>query len=203
MAPELNKMNLGISERLQRFSESIQEALSLIFSGFHKAQKKDLDKADGILQASHALLDELQSQVSVDPSIKAEDIAVTISIINNYKKVLFNLEKISFHTMHKNREGILFTEKAVTELEELFRGLNGLLSHMNDVVKTQNPVLIDYILREKRKLKKLARDFSLEHQERLIKGVCMAQSSSTYLYIVEALEDILWHLQAIVDELKK
>lgn len=203
MTPEPNNLNQETSHNLQSFTELIQEALSLIFDGFYKAQMKHLEKANEKLKTAHSLLDKLQKQTASNQSLKPEEIATATAIISNYQKIAFNLEKINSHTRNKNLEGILFTEKAVTELEELFRGVNNLFTHMNDVVITRNPVLIDYILREKRNHKKMARDFAMEHEERLIKGVCLAHSSSIYLYILDALEDILWHLQAIVEELKK
>jgi len=202
MTSELNNHNLEVSQHLQQFTELIQESLSLIFDGFYKAQLQHLDQANAKLKRGHSLLEEIQNKTTTNSSLQAEEIASIVSILSNYQKIAFNLEKIGDHTGNKNREGILFTEKAVTELEELFRGVNNLFTHMNDVVKTRNPVLIDYILREKRKLKTLARDFATEHEDRLIKGVCMAHSSSIYLYILDSLEDILWHLQAVVEKLK-
>ncbi len=202
MTSELNNHNLEVSQNLQRFTELIQESLSLIFDGFYKVQLQYLDQANEKLKKGHSLLEGIQKRASASSELQAEDIADIASIISNYQKIAFNLEKIGEHTRNKNREGILFTEKAVTELEELFRGVNNLLTHMNDVINTRNPVLIDYILREKRNLKKMARDFATEHEDRLIKGVCMAHSSSIYLYILDGLQDILWHLQAVVEKLK-
>ncbi len=203
MTPDPDKTNLDISQNLQRFTALIQSALSLIFDGFYKAHTKYLDKADEKLSRAHSLLDDLQKQTASSPAVQPEVVASATAIISNYHKIAFNLEKISQHTRNKSRDGILFTEKAVTELEEIFRGLDNLLAHLNDVVMTKNAVLIDYILREKQSLKKLACDFALEHEERLIKGICLAQSSSVYLQILDALEDILWHLQTVVEELKK
>ncbi len=203
MAADLSNLNLELAQNMESLTEQIQEVLSLIFKGFYKGQLKFIEEAKQKTKEIDTLLGKVQKFVTTDPSLKTEEIASAASILSNYQKIVFDLEKLSQQTETKNKEGILFTEKAVTELEELFRGIRNLFLHLNDIVLTRNAVLVDYVLKEKKRYKQLARQFAVEHEERLIKGICLARSSSIYLYMMDALEDILWHLQAIIDELKE
>ncbi len=200
---KLNNLNLEVANNMENLNENIQEIFSLIFNGFYKGNSQNLEQADQKIRGNHKLLDQVQEYISTDSSFQPDDVATAATIISHYQKILFDLEKISTYTNTKNKEGILFTEKAVTELDEMFRGIKNFFTHLNDIILTGNPVLIDYLLKEKTRYKQLAKQFTVEHEDRLIKGICLARSSSLYLYLMDAFEDILWHIQAIVNQLKE
>ncbi len=202
MSQNLKDLNIELAKKIESITEHLQEGLKLLFQGFYKANPKYLGEVQKKTDEIESLVAEVQKIVSDDPSYKTEEIAAAASIMSHYQKINFDLQKLSSSVDSKNKDGVLFTEKAVTELEEIFRGVGDLFVHLNDILLTRNAVLVDHILTEKKKYKQLSRQFSLEHQDRLIKGLCLPHSSSLYLAILESLEDILWHLQAIVEEMK-
>ncbi len=203
MEHDLSRADLILAQDLKEVTGVMKDALSLIFDGFYRAQVQYMEEAEEKTKSIEQKLAELQRALSERSSLEAEEIAAAAAIISHYQKITFDLQKLSEHTRKKNKEGILFTEKAVMELEELFRGIGNLFVHLNDLILTRNAVLVDHVLSEKRKYSRLVRQFAQEHEERLIKGVCLAQSSSLYLNMLDALEDILWHFQAMAEELKK
>lgn len=202
MGQKLKDLNIELAQRIESITEHLQEGLKILFQGFYRANPKYLEEVEKKTGNIKSLTEEVQKMVADDPSYKAEEIAAAASIMSHYQKINFDLQKLNSSVSSKNKEGILFTEKAVTELEEIFRGVGNLLTHLNDILLTRNAVLVDHVLNEKKKYKQLSRQFALEHQDRLIKGLCLPRSSSLYLTILESLEDILWHLQAIVEEIK-
>ncbi|MDO9535187.1 MAG: hypothetical protein Q7J85_07625 [Bacillota bacterium] len=202
MSPSIENLNLEMAKNLQSLTELIQEALSLAFKGFLTSDNQHLKEGENKTQKTYKHLKELQKLISSDSSLSGEDIASAAIILSHYHKISFDLEKLLSLIENKNIEGILFTEKGKTELDEIFRGIKNLFSHLNDVILTRNVVLIDHILKEKKNYNQLSRKFAQEHEDRLVKGICMAHTSSLYLNILDVLNDILWHLQAIVVELK-
>lgn len=202
MEHELNKTDMELANDLKETTSVMKDALSLIFDGFYRAQLQYIEEGEQKIKLIQNKLAELQKNISDNTHLETDEIASAATVLSHYQKIVFDLHKLSEHTRNKNKEGILFTEKAVLELEELFRGIGNLFVHLNDLILTRNAVLVDHVLSEKKKYSQLARRFAQEHEERLIKGICLAQSSSLYLYMLDALEDILWHFQAMAEELK-
>jgi len=198
----IEDLNLEMAKNLQNLTELIQEALALAFKGFLKSDNQDLKEGENKTRKTYEHLKELQNLISSDSSLSGEDIASAAIILSHYHKISFDLEKLLSLILNKNDQRILFTEKGKAELNEIFRGIQGLFSHLNDVILTRNVVLIDHILKEKEIYNQLSRNFAKEHEDRLVKGICIANTSSLYLNLLDVLNDILWHLQAIVIALK-
>ncbi len=132
-----------------------------------------------------------------------DNYSLLVVVFSNLEKINFDLRKLLSFTNSKIKEGTHFTVKATEELRLLFTEINQLFPHLYDAIITENPVLTDFLLNKVKELDKKSRQFSTEHEERLIKGVCLTKSSSVYLYILDSLQDLLWHFKAIVRELPK
>lgn len=202
MALPLSKTDPELAGNLQSLTKCLKEVLELNWKGFYQARSYFLKEAGQKIGEIYRILGNLRKGISGNPSLKAPEIASVATILSHYQKIAFNLERINTYTRTKNKEGFLFTEKAVTELEEFFRGGSNLFTRLNEIIPTGDAVMVEHILKEGEKYERLAGEFSLEHEDRLIKGACLARSSSLYLHLLFTLEDIFWHLGSIVKELK-
>ncbi len=89
---------------------------------------------------------------------------------------------------------ILFSEKALNEIKELFTAMQAQLQDTKDYALTKNPNLKDNIKAGKEKLIKLANDYAIIHEQRLIAGVCMPKASYLYIDMTDSLKRIAWGL---------
>jgi Na+/phosphate symporter len=85
---------------------------------------------------------------------------------------------------------ILFSEKALAEIRELYTILEEQFRDTKDYIATKNPVLKTQIKAGWEKIFKNIDDYAIIHQGRLITGVCMPQASYLYLDIVDSIKRI-------------
>ena len=97
------------------------------------------------------------------------------------------LEGLSDPIGRKMREGVLFSDKAVAQANQLFDQQAGVLRSMMDVLKTDNDFLKRYVLEEGERLVQNCNDFATEHEARLIEGLCLPQAAPLFLAMLDGM----------------
>ncbi|MEW6660335.1 MAG: hypothetical protein AB1424_16945 [Thermodesulfobacteriota bacterium] len=87
----------------------------------------------------------------------------------------------------KIKDGVLFSDKAVSQTNYLFDMQAGLLRSMLDIVKTNNEFLKRYTETEARNLIQACSNFATEHETRLIEGLCQPQAAPLFLAILDSM----------------
>jgi Na+/phosphate symporter len=85
---------------------------------------------------------------------------------------------------------ILFSEKALSEIRDLYTIMQEQFRDTKDYVITKNPGLRDSIRQHMEKMFKAIEELAIVHQNRLITGICMPQASYLYLDITDSLKRI-------------
>lgn len=101
----------------------------------------------------------------------------------------------------KTKEGIPFSEKAESELAELFNVTVDLLKNVRDSLVTCNIVILDHIKMQSGKLAELAEDDRFNHWERLERGFCSPNASAIYLKILDSFKSISEYALKISDSI--
>ncbi|MBW1972161.1 MAG: hypothetical protein JRI44_04900 [Deltaproteobacteria bacterium] len=112
------------------------------------------------------------------------------NILNAFQRILYLIDGIINRYEIKEKEGILFSDKAITELKSLFSQSHKIMKDSADLILTKNRVLADHIINEKKIFFNLAEEFASEHAQRLITGICMPKASSLYINLVDTLKGI-------------
>lgn len=118
---------------------------------------------------------------------------------SNIEAAVKSMDKLLEAVETKIMSGILFSERAVKELDILFDGLGAYLANIRDFLTTGNEVLRKHVKNEAEKYAGLAREFATMHEERLIKGICLPRSSSIYLNMLNGLSGIFYNLGQLAD----
>ncbi len=95
---------------------------------------------------------------------------------------------------------IPFTDKALKEIKDVILGTQGLARDTKDFFLTKNPHLGQQIQSDLSKLYKMADDFSAEHQDRLIKGLCSPKASYLYLQMMGSLKRTMRQLASLLEK---
>lgn len=161
----------------ENYVGTLQEGLKLVYTAFLKHNPKYLPELELLIKKLTKGTPENVPSPSVPPSLTS------------------GLTQLSLAVQNKIREGLLFSDKAVAEVRELFEGTGELLHHFQDLLLTRNPVLRQYILGKASEFEEKMRHFATEHEERLIKGICLPRSSTVYLALLDAFKEILWGLK--------
>jgi Na+/phosphate symporter len=111
------------------------------------------------------------------------------------------LQRIASDVERKIKEGILFSDKAMSEINLLFERTKDILGNARDMALARNRVIAAYIKESEAEIVRTANDFSTLHEERLIEGLCMPKASSVYLEMLDAVKSIAWHSKEIAKDL--
>ena len=100
------------------------------------------------------------------------------------------------------KEGVCFSDRAIKEINTLFDKSIEILQSASDALKTNDMEKLVNIREEGRKFQEIIGGYSLSHYDRLIEGVCMPKSSSSYLAILDYLSGIEKHIRNIVERME-
>jgi Na+/phosphate symporter len=109
------------------------------------------------------------------------------SILTHLQMMGDNLAELATPIGRKMKEGILFSDKAVSQANQLFDHLTGVLRSILDILKTDNDFLKRYVLEEGQRLTQACNDFATEHEARLIEGVCLPQAAPLFLALLDGM----------------
>lgn len=103
----------------------------------------------------------------------------------------------------KIKDGVLFSEKAVSQTNHLFDHQAGILRSLLDILKTDNDMLKRFVLEEGQRLIQNCNDFATEHEDRLIEGLCLPQAAPLFLAILDNMRTAAQHEVDIAQMLTK
>lgn len=132
-------------------------------------------------------LDDLGTLAAKAPENQRASLVRLQSILTHLEMMGDNLEALSAPIGRKMKEGVLFSDKAVAQANQLFDHLTGILRSILDVLKTDNDFLKRYVLEEGQRLTQSCNDFATEHEARLIEGVCLPQAAPLFLSMLNGL----------------
>ncbi len=115
------------------------------------------------------------------------------SLLTHLKMITQNLGGLEEPIRKKIKERVLFSDKAVSQTNQLFDHQTGMLRTLLDIIKTNNEFLKKYSLEEGKKLVQACIDYATEHEARLIEGVCLPQASPIFLAILDRLRTVYQH----------
>jgi Na+/phosphate symporter len=87
----------------------------------------------------------------------------------------------------KIKDGVLFSDKAVSQTNYLFDTQAGMLRSLLDILKTDNEFLKKYTETEARNLIQACINFATEHETRMIEGLCLPQAAPLFMAILESI----------------
>ena len=176
--------------------QHLMKMLNLASEVFRKPTEKSFKEAgevkDRILQYSSELTSFIISKSP--PSEKGKGSTKPyLSIATSFDRLAYNIEGILDRLRAKSEKHILFSERAVKEVNDIFQETIRLLEYLPNLITTENRLLGQRIGEEGRSVFEIANAYSEEHEERLIQGVCEPEHSPIYLGILESLKGVTVH----------
>jgi len=190
------KMEKEAEEKIIQVCQSLIKMLELAFQGFRKLTDESLNKVEEARKEvdlhSTELKNLLISKTSVDEKGK-EWVKPYLSMASSFDRMTHNIEGIVERLRAMVHGQIIFSDRALKEVNDIFQEAMVLLESLPDLILTQKKSLAQHIGEQVRSVFKIANGFSEEHEERLIQGICMPKSSPMYLGILESLKGVIAH----------
>ena len=189
-------MDKEVGEKMIRVCQSLIKMLELSFQGFRKHSEEALKEVEKVKDEIRKNSSELAHFLILksSPYEKGKEWAKPyLSMASSFDRMTFNIEGIVDRLKSKVQGRILFSDRAVKEINDVFQEAMDLLESLPDLILTQDKLLAQHIGEQVRSVFKIANGYSEGHEERLIQGVCTPKSSPIYLGILESLKGIIVH----------
>jgi Na+/phosphate symporter len=191
-----------ITEGLSGMCHKAERMLDLTIDGFVHHSKNKIEQAEKLGEDIHGeekRLTALLVHSSPGGVEDKEQLKALVASVTHLQGVGEALKGMIPHVRNKVNENVLFSDKAVGELKFLFENTREVLKSAGDFFLTRNPLLMNYVLEKGVYLNEIADSYAIEHEDRLISGVCMPKASPLYINILESVARINWHTMRAID----
>jgi Na+/phosphate symporter len=189
-------MDNEVGEKMIQVCQSLIKMLELSYQGFRKLTEDSFMKVEETRKEVQHHSTELTKSIiseSSSPERGKEWAKPYLSMASSFDRMTYNIEGIVDRLRAMPRDHILFSDRAIREVNDIFQEAMVLLESLPDLILTQNKQLAQHIGEQVRSVFKIANGFSEEHEERLIQGICMPKSSPMYLGVLESLKGVIAH----------
>ena len=176
-----------------------QEMLELTENGFMRNKLDSLEQADELAKEIHTKEDILTATLAKMAGTNSEARAL-LTVPSHIEKTATSIKRIAENSRARIKEGMLFSDKAILETGKLFTLAKNVLKKAGEAAVTSAQASMESALSDSDAVERMANDFATSHEERLVTGECSPKSSSTYLCILYAFEDMGAHIK---DSLKR
>jgi Na+/phosphate symporter len=176
------------------------EMLELTEDGFMKNKIASLDQADELAKEVHAKEDVLTAALAKMASSNSEARAL-LSVPSYIEKIATTIKRITENSRVRITEGMLFSDKAINETGKLFNKTKEVLKKTGESAVTGAKASIETASADADAMERMANEYSTAHEDRLVTGECSPKSSSTYLCILYAFEDMGGYVKNAVKRL--
>jgi Na+/phosphate symporter len=215
LSPKLDSEAIKIEELYKSpVSESLtlEEGLLVMLSkiiemtrqarlGFSAVSMEEIEASDKLAGEVHQLEKLLTEQLACSLFEPPEICRAVILFPGHLERVGDYLESIHKCCKIKCRDGVPFTERAVSEVDDMFSLLLETMNNFRDAVIRPNKVLLENVIAEGKKLEQICQDLQLAHVERLLDGSTAPRASSLYLDVLESTQSINTHIGAMAGEI--
>jgi Na+/phosphate symporter len=177
-----------------------QEMLELAQDGFTKNKLASLDQADDLAKEIHAREDALTAALAKMASTNSEA-RMLLAVPSHIEKIATSIKRITESSRTRIKEGMLFSDKAVNETGKLFAWTRDVLKKSAESAVTGAQASVETAMADADAMERMANNFATAHEDRLVTGECSPKSSTTYLCILYAFEDIGGHIKNSVKRL--
>jgi len=187
-------MEKDVEEKLVRVSQSLIKMLELIFEGFRTLKDKSIREAEDVKEEVRRHNTELTHFLILkgSPHERGKEWAKPfLSMASHFDRMAYHMEGMIGRLKGMVQDHLLFSDRAIKEVNDVFQEAMDLLESLPDLILTQNKLLGQHIGEQVRSILKIANGYAEEHEERLIQGVCMPKSAPIYLGLLESLKAII------------
>ncbi len=166
------------------------QMLELTEDAFMKNKASALDEARDIALEIKSKEDALTEKLAKSAPGSTEARAILV-VPSHIEKIAVSIERVMDNVRLKIKEGLLFSDKAIQETGTLLTKGKEVLKKAGEAMVTGSGA--SGVADESDEIIRLADAYATSHENRLVTGECSPKSSSTYLCILYAFDDIASH----------
>lgn len=189
-----------IKKELYLMLHKAEQMLELAEDAFTKNKVAPLDEADELAREIRKKEDALTATLAKMAASNADARAI-ISAPAYIEKISTALARLIDGIRTRIKDGLLFSDKALQETRTLFAKSKEVLKKSGEATVTGGSSAVGSISSDSDSIISMADNFATAHEDRLVTGECSPTTSTTYLCMLYAFEDIASHTKDAVRKL--
>jgi Na+/phosphate symporter len=170
-------------------------------NAFNRHSRQDLEQLTTFHKGVAAAIADAIKQVQADlakQSVEEREAGLKAqNVLTRLEFIAGKLGGLADPLEKKIKDGVLFSDKAVSQVNHLFDHQAGLLRSLLDILKTDNAMLKRFVAEEGQRLVQKCNDFATEHEARLIEGLCLPQAAPLFLAILDNMRTLAQQESAV------
>jgi len=191
---------MSLEESLIATAGKIIDIIRLLSKCIVSGDKSQMDRCAALADDVHQQEKMLTKNI-VSSGLKGELFKGLVRFPLRLERIGDSLETILRCCRIKAKEGIVFSDKADEELNQLFSLLLEMMNNVRDAFRTPNKLLLESIISQSRQLTGTLENCRLAHWERLEAGFCSPRACSAFLAVLDSMKLINEYVQKICNTL--
>lgn len=179
----------GLTVDFESIFENLVAMIGAARDGFNRHSRSSMEdlttRQAEVLKEIETARGALETEMARRAESERSEILRQQGILVHLGLIAQNLGGLAEPVGKKIKDGVLFSDKAVTQTNYLFNQETGILRSLLDIIKTGNEFLKKYTAEEGRNLIQSCNNFATEHEARLIEGLCLPQAAPLFLVILD------------------
>ncbi len=188
-----------IRRELYLLIHKAEQMLELTEDAFMKNKAASLDQAESLAKEIRGQEDALTEKLAKMAASGGEARAI-LSVPVHIEKIAVSIERIVDNIRVKIKEGLLFSDKAIQETGRLLTKGKEVLKKASESIVTGSAASRETVKHESDEMIRMSNEFATAHEDRLVAGECSPKTSSNYLCILYAFEDLASHTKDAVNK---
>jgi Na+/phosphate symporter len=190
-----------LEEGLLVMLSKLIEMTNLTYKALIIADPDKVKKCEALGDEIHQEEKQLTGDLVCSPATTGALLKALVLFPGHLERAGDYLESVMNCARIKARDGVPFSDRAQSELAELFGLFTDILKNCRDIIGTGNRALLEQVVSQLKRLHQMALDFALAHEDRLLEGLCSPKASSLYLDILDSVKGANEHLERMMGAL--
>ena len=182
-------LNIAGKDLFTSIFSTLEGMVGAARNAFNRHSRQDLEQLKTlrkeVVSAIAGATKEVEADLAKQPAGERETGLKAQKVLKRLEIIADKLGGFAEPLEKKMKDGVLFSDKAVSQTNHLFDHQAGLLRSILDIIKTDNVMLQRYVAEEGERLVQKCNDFATEHEARLIEGLCLPQAAPLFLGILD------------------
>jgi len=183
-------------QKLNEMGGVAENCISLLQTAFLYNKPQPVAECRAAVAVQNRTVDDLTRKIT-ELARENPDLRPYVSVPTHLLRIGENIEKLAEFIERKINDKILFSDRAATEVTFLLQRLTDILRPVSDLILARNSILSKYVQESESGVQRRAIDYTTQHEERLIEGLCSPAVSSLYINILDRIKGIAWHAKEI------
>jgi Na+/phosphate symporter len=176
-----------LSEMYDLISDVV-ESTDLLYASLINNNLRVIEEADARLQGVGERLVTVTKYLLREK--ESEGVArLYVSVPSHIQVMGDSMARLSSSLRKKINEDVLFSDRALSELEYMFERVRDMLIHCRDMVLARNTLVARHLEESDKAVVRSANEYATRHEERLIEGLCTPKASSIFIEMLEAFKE--------------